>query len=73
MQETNQTDLRSALLAELNRMKKMGFLVVDEAFEEARTTDLEACVNLPLTAVAFIVNERGFAQFKSRLRGRATH
>lgn len=73
MHETNQAVLRSALLGELARMKKLGFLVVDEAFDVAQTADLEACGNLPLTAVAFIVNERGFAQFKSRLRDTAAH
>lgn len=73
MHETNDAVLRSALLAELARMKKLGFLVVDEAFDVAQTADLEACGNLPLTAVAFIVNERGFAQFKSRLRDEAAH
>lgn len=73
MHETNDAVLRSALLAELARMKKLGFLVVDEAFDVAQTADLEACGNLPLTAVAFIVNERGFAQFKSRLRDTAAH
>lgn len=73
MHDTNEPGLRAALLAELARMKKLGFLVVDEAFEVAQTADLDACGNLPLTAVAFIVNERGFARFKSRLRDGAAH
>lgn len=73
MHATNEAALRSALMAELARMKKLGFLVVDEAFEEAQMADLEACGHLPLTAVAFMVNERGFAQFKSRLRDAAAH
>lgn len=59
---------RSALLAELSRMKKLGFLVVEEAFDVAQVLDLDACGNMPLTAVAFIASERGYAQFKSRLK-----
>lgn len=65
--------IRSALLSELARMKKLGFLVVEEAFEVAQTLDLDACGNLPLTAVAFIASERGYAQFKSRLQRDAAH
>lgn len=65
--------LRSALLSELSRMKKFGFLVVEEAFEVAQSLDLTACGNLPLTAMAFIASERGYAQFKSRLQREAAH
>lgn len=73
MNTSDELTLRSALLAELSRMKKAGFLVVEEAFEIAQTLDLGACGNLPLTAMAFIASERGYARFKSRLRQEAAH
>ncbi len=73
MQPTDQSALRAALLNELSRMKELGFLVVDDAFEVAQTLDLDACGSLPLTAVAFIASERGFAQFKSRQRFDPAH
>ena len=65
--------VRSALLTELSRMRKLGFLVVDDAFDVAQTLDLAACGSLPLTAVAFIASERGYQQFKSRLRLESAH
>lgn len=68
MNESDQNAIRAALLTELSRMKKLGFLVVDEAFEVAQSLDLSACGGLPLTAVAFIASERGYAEFKSRQR-----
>lgn len=73
MQTPDVQDLRSALLAELSRMRKLGFLVVEDAFEVAQTLDLTACGTLPLTALAFIASERGYAQFKSRLQREAAH
>ncbi len=73
MNALDEQALRSALLSELSRMKKIGFLVVEEAFEIAQLLDLTACGNLPLTAMAFIASERGYAQFKSRLRQEAAH
>ncbi len=73
MQYPDQSALRVALLNELSRMKELGFLIVDDAFEVAQTIDLDACGSLPLTAVAFIASERGFAQFKSRQRSDAAH
>ena len=73
MQTQDQNVIRVALLNELRRMKELGFLIVDDAFEVAQTLDLDACGNLPLTAVAFLASERGFAQFKSRQRLEAVH
>ena len=49
-------------------MKKLGFLVVDEAFEVASSMDIDECAGLPISAVAFIATERGYAEFKSKLR-----
>lgn len=68
METIDQQTLLSSLLTELARLKKIGFLVVDEAFEAARDLDLEACANMPVTMMAIIASERGFAQFKSRLQ-----
>lgn len=73
MQHPDQGVIRAALFHELRRMKDLGFLVVDEAFDIARTIDLDACGSLPLTAVAFIASERGFARFKSRRRLQKAH
>lgn len=73
MQYHEDKAIRSALIDELSRMKRLGFLVVEEAFDVAETLDLSACANLPLTAVAFIASERGYAQFKSRLARDAAH
>jgi hypothetical protein len=73
MQHTEDHVMRSALLAELSRMKKLGFLIVDEAFDVAQTLDLEVCRNLPLTALAFMASERGYAEFKSRLQREVPH
>ncbi len=73
MQTTDHQTLLSTLLTELARLKKIGFLVVDEAFDVARELDLEACANMPVTMMAIIASERGFAQFKSRLQHEASY
>lgn len=65
--------IRSALLLELGRLKKIGFLVVDEAFDVVQGLELDCCADMPLTMVAIIASERGFAQFKSRLQYESTH
>ena len=59
---------RSDLIKELNRMKDMGFFIVDEAFEIASTMELGECGDLTITAVAFIASEQGYAIFKSKAR-----
>jgi hypothetical protein len=71
MQITDHQTLLSTLLTELARLKKIGFLVVDEAFDVARELDLDACANMPVTMMAILASERGFAQFKSRLQHEA--
>ncbi len=73
MRQTDDKDMRSRLLAELARLKKIGFLVVDEAFEVAQDLDLAACANMPMTMMAILASERGFAEFKSRLHREAAH
>jgi hypothetical protein len=57
---------RSDLIKELNRMKDMGFFIVDEAFEIASTMEIGECGDLTITAVAFIASEQGYAIFKSK-------
>lgn len=58
---------RSDLLMELSRMKKLGFFIVDEAFNVAAAMDMSECSGLSITEVAFIASERGYAQYKSKL------
>ena len=71
MTQFEQATDRSALIEELTKMKKLGFLVVDEAFEVATSMDIDECAGLPISAVAFIASERGYAEFKSKLRSTA--
>ncbi len=59
---------RSDLIKELNRMKDMGFFIVDEAFEIASTMEIGECGDLTITAVAFIASEQGYAIFKSKAK-----
>lgn len=68
MQQIDDQVTRSVLMAELARLRKIGFLVVDEAFEVAQDLDLATCAGMPMTMMAIIASERGFAQFKSRLQ-----
>ena len=68
MEQSDEKTIRSALRSELGRMKKFGFLVVQEAFDVAETLDLNQFQDLPLTALASIASERGFAQFKSKVQ-----
>lgn len=68
MQPIDHPTLRSALLTELSRMKKLGFLIADEDFEIAQSIDLATCGGMPLTEMACLASERGFEKFKSRLQ-----
>ena len=58
----------AAVIDELTRMRSYGFFVVDEAFECARDLDLSDFVGLSVASLAFIACERGYAEYKSRLR-----
>jgi hypothetical protein len=68
VEQSDEKAIRSALQSELSRMKKLGFFVVEEAFDVAQTLDLAECSNLPLTDIASIASKRGFEQFKSRVQ-----
>ena len=58
----------AAIVDELMRMRSLGYLVVDEAFEFARDFDLADFAGLSVSSLAFIACERGYAEHKSRLR-----
>jgi len=59
---------QTAVIDELIRMRNIGYLVVDEAFEVARDFDLSDFASLSVSILAFIACERGYAEFKSRQR-----
>jgi hypothetical protein len=58
----------AAIVDELVRMRSLGYFVVDEAFEFARDFDLAEFAGLSVSSLAFIACERGYAEYKSRLR-----
>jgi hypothetical protein len=58
----------AAVVDELMRMRRLGYFVVDEAFEFARDFDLADFAGLSVSSLAFIACERGYAEHKSRLR-----
>ena len=73
MEQSDEEAIRTALQSELTRLKKLGFFVVEEAFEVAQTLDLAECGNLSLTDIASTASERGVEQFKSRLQREGGH
>jgi hypothetical protein len=59
---------RSELIKELNRMRNLGFFIVDEAFEVAAGMGDEEFLDLPISAIAFVVSEKGYVLYKSKVR-----
>lgn len=59
---------RKVLIAELRKMKRLGFFVVDEAFDVADSMDMMEMEELSVSAAALLVKERGYAKYKSKIR-----
>jgi hypothetical protein len=59
---------REALIAELAKMKRLGFFVVDEAFDVAASMNACEIAGLSVSAAALIVKERGYAKYRSKVR-----
>ena len=68
MDTVNRFTPPAAVIDELTRMRSLGYFVVDEAFEFARDFDLADFAGLSVSSLAFIACERGYAEYKSRLR-----
>jgi hypothetical protein len=66
MENSNSESRRNALLAELQKMKRLGFFVVDEAFDVVASMNAAEIEESSVSEVAFIVKERGFLQYKSK-------
>ncbi len=62
----------AAVIDELKRMRSLGYFVVDEAFEFALDFDEPDLAGLSVSSLAFIACERGYAEYKSRLRSSGT-
>ncbi len=58
----------AAVIHELQRMRSLGYFVVDEAFEVVRDFESSDFAGLSVSSLAFIACERGHAEYKSRLR-----
>jgi len=50
------------------RIIGLGYFVVDEAFEFARDFDQSDFAGLSVSSLAFIACERGYDEYKSRVR-----
>jgi hypothetical protein len=57
-----------AVIHELQRMRGLGYFVVDEAFEVVRDFESSDFAGLSVSSLAFMACERGHAEYKSRLR-----
>jgi DNA-binding IclR family transcriptional regulator len=58
----------AAVIHELQRMRSLGYFVVDEAFEAVRDFESSDFAGLSVSSLAFMACERGHAEYKSRLR-----
>ncbi len=49
---------RGALIAELQRLEKYGFYVIEEAYELAGGMDLSALSDMPVSTAALVVSQK---------------
>ena len=72
MDAFNRFAAAAAVIDELKRMRSLGYFVVDEAFEFALDFDEPDLASLSVSSLAFIACERGYSEYKSRLRSSGT-
>jgi hypothetical protein len=68
MENSNPESRRNSLIAELQKMKRLGFFVVDEAFDVVASMNAAEIEESSVSEVALIAKERGFVQYKSKIR-----